>query len=210
MQTRSARPRVPAKRDERPRDSRANGGGAKPIPALRALALIALLCAEAPLLPTADAAIARDIDEKTTALKALDRASASDPAVAEAIRELQEAIASGERAGKQLWDEIHRNEESMKALQAEKQALVAANQDLERTKLILSSGLIGALVTAFVAIFGAVTSARRSRAESDLKRLDVIVRARDLQKNGVRLPSDIVQIYGLDAPAATPAGQAPV
>lgn len=170
--------------------------------------LSALLVLVAVLLPPliSHAEIARDIDAKTATLKTLDRASANDPAVAEAIRELREAIASGERAGKELWEEIRRNEASMKALQAEKQALVKANEDLERTKLILSSGLIGALVTAFVAIFGAVTSARRSRAESDLKRLDVIVKARDLQKNGVRLPDDIVHVYGLEPRADTRAG----
>ena len=161
----------------------------------------ALFVAAMLTVPAAHAEIARKIDEKTAELKALDRASASDPDVAKAIQELRDAIASGERAGKDLWDEIHRNEESLKALEAEKQALVQANQDLERSKLILSSGLIGALVTAFVAIFGAVTSARRSRADSDLKRLDVIVRARDLQKNGIRLPGDIVRVYGLDGPA---------
>lgn len=163
--------------------------------------VLALLVAGLLPSPRADAEIARQIDEKTAALKALDRASANDPAAADAIRELREAIASGERAGKELWEEIRRNEESMKALQAEKQSLVKANEDLERTKLILSSGLIGALVTAFVAIFGAVTSARRSRADSDLKRLDVIVKARELQKNGVRLPADIVQVYGLEPPS---------
>jgi len=94
-------------------------------------------------------------------------------------------------------------------LQKEKQALLDANQRLERTQIVLGSGLIGALVTAVVGILGAITSSRRSRADSDLKRLEVIVRARELQQKGVPLPSDIVQGYGLDArqlPVATPVG----
>jgi hypothetical protein len=158
--------------------------------------------------PLARAEIARDIDRRTAELKALDRASAADPAVAQAISELREAIASGERAGAQLWAEINEHKAAVEALQKEKRELQDANQKLERVQTVLGSGLIGALVTAFVAIFGAVTTSRRSRADSDLKRLDVIVRARDLQKTGVPLPPAIVQAYGLAEPMPQPRASA--
>lgn len=149
----------------------------------------------------AHAEIAREIDKRTVELKALERASASDLAAAQAIADLKDAIERGERAGAQLWAEINEHKATVEALQREKRELQDANQRLERTQTILGSGLIGALVTAFVAIFGAVTNSKRSRADSDLKRLDVIVKARDLQQSGVPLPHDIVQAYGLgDAP----------
>jgi hypothetical protein len=166
---------------------------------MRLVPHLTLLCAAIAMLtaPVAHAEIARDIDRRTAELKALERASADDPAVGQAIAELRAAIESGERAGAQLWDEINQHKAAVEALQAEKRELQEANQKLERVQTVLGSGLIGALVTAFVAIFGAVTTSRRSRADSDLKRLDVIVKARDLQKGGVQLPADIVRAYGL-------------
>lgn len=162
-----------------------------------ALSVLLIAC----VVPAAHAEIAREIDKRTVELKALERASASDPAAAQAIAELKDAIERGERAGAQLWTEINEHKAAVEALQKEKRELQEANQRLERTQTVLGSGLIGALVTAFVAIFGAVTNSKRSRADSDLKRLDVIVKARDLQSSGVPLPNDIVQAYGLgDAP----------
>jgi hypothetical protein len=158
--------------------------------------------------PVARAEIAREIDRRTAELKVLERASASDPAVGQAIAELRAAIDSGERAGAQLWDEINEHKAAVEALQREKRELQEANQKLERIQTVLGSGLIGALVTAFVAIFGAVTSSRRSRADSDLKRLDVIVKARGLQASGVPLPRDIVDAYGLGETALRPSASA--
>jgi hypothetical protein len=160
-------------------------------------------------LPPAMAEIARDIDRRTAELKQVEAAAQNpaalnEPAVAKQIAELKASIAAGERAGADLWAQIKEGEQQREALQKEKQALIEANQRLERTQIVLGSGLIGALVTAVVGIFGAVTSSRRSRADSDLKRLDVIVRARELQQKGVPLPSDIVQGYGL---AARPSGE---
>jgi len=134
------------------------------------------------------AAIARDIEEKTGEARALLHAQPGDPAVAERIRALEDAIKRGEQASKQLWVDIERLESEKKALQAEV-------RNLERIQTVLTSGLIGALVTAAVAILGIFTTARRSRADRDLKRLEVLEKATELKSKGVGVPMDIQTAY---------------
>ncbi len=68
-------------------------------------------------------------------------------------------------------------------------------QVLEQVQTVLTSGLVGAIVTAPVAIMGAVASARTSRAEWDLKRLDVVEKVVALKKAGVGVPRDIAEDY---------------
>ena|SRR5690349_19259844 len=135
----------------------------------------------------ASAVIAEDIEKKTEALK---HAAASDAATAKMLTELQDAITQGEAASSRLRDNI-------KALENEKLALQEENRKLERVQTILASGLIGALVTAGVAILGVFVNVRRSRAERDLKRLEVVEKAGALQAKGVAIPEDIQSEYGV-------------
>lgn len=118
----------------------------------------------------ADAAIARDIEEKTEELRAT--ASSGDAATAEKIRALEEAIQRGEKASAGLWSQI-------KSLEAEKAARENEKRALEKIQVVLTSGLIGALVTAFVAILGVFLNHSRGRAERDLKRLEVLAKTVD-------------------------------
>jgi len=60
---------------------------------------------------------------------------------------------------------------------------------------MLTSGLIGALVTAAVAVIGALTNFRRSRADRDFRRLEVLEKATQLQASGIGVPPDILQDY---------------
>jgi hypothetical protein len=150
---------------------------------LGGIAGLCVLLASAPV----GAVIAEDIEKKTEALK---RAAESDAATAEMITDLQNAIKQGEAASSKLWDNI-------KALEKEKLALQDENRKLERVQTILASGLIGALVTAGVAIFGVLVNVRRSRAERDLKRLEVVEKAGVLQAKGIAIPADIQSEYGV-------------
>jgi predicted RNase H-like nuclease (RuvC/YqgF family) len=148
----------------------------------------------------AHAEIARDIESKTEDLRrAMD---AEDPQVRTKIRELEEAIRRGEGASKDLWSNIEELEQQKASLQAE-------NSKLEKIQTVMASGLIGALVTATVAILGVFGNLRRSRAERDLRRLEVVEKARELEGKGVPVPTDIRNEYGLGPTARSATAQAP-
>jgi hypothetical protein len=66
---------------------------------------------------------------------------------------------------------------------------------LVQVQTALTSGLIGAIVTAIVAIGGAIINSRNSKPERDLKRLAVLEKAHELQSAGVSLPDDIRHAY---------------
>ena len=91
---------------------------------------------------------------------------------------------------------LKRGEEINASLQSEVETLKTERAQLVQVQTALTSGLIGAIVTALVAIIGAVMGSRNSRADRDLKRLAVIEKARELQAAGIRLPDDIAQTYG--------------
>jgi len=121
---------------------------------------------------------------------ALATASASEKVLA-----LQAAIKRGEQASAGLWTQIKTLEEQKAALENEKRAL-------EKIQVVLTSGLIGALVTAFVAVLGTFLNFSRGRAERDLKRLEVLETALELESKGVHVPADIEAAYkGRSAPA---------
>jgi len=121
---------------------------------------------------------------------ALATASASEKVLA-----LQAAIKRGEQASAGLWTQIKTLEEQKAALENEKRAL-------EKIQVVLTSGLIGALVTAFVAVLGTFLNFSRGRAERDLKRLEVLEKALELESKGVHVPADIEAAYkGRSAPA---------
>jgi len=90
---------------------------------------------------------------------------------------------------------LKRGEEIKASLQSEVETLKTERAQLVQVQTALTSGLIGAIVTALVAIGGAIIGSRNSRPDRDLKRLAVLEKARELQSAGVQLPDDIAQAY---------------
>lgn len=141
-------------------------------------ALLAVL-----LLATPHAAGA--IEAATEALRDELRQARADPGhttQSEKLAELARAISQGEAASQGLRAQI----DSLKEEKAK----------LERIQAILTSGLIGALVTALVAVLGALSKFSGWRVERDLKRLEVIERAHRLNEDGVKVPADILRDAG--------------
>jgi HAMP domain-containing protein len=135
---------------------------------------------------SAGAEIARDIERKTEDLRA--SATASDAATRDKVAALEEAIRRGERASAGLMTQIKTLEDQKAALEDEKRAL-------EKVQVVLTSGLIGALVTALVAILGTFLNFSRGRAERDLKRLEVLEKSVELEAKGIHVPDDIDAAY---------------
>jgi hypothetical protein len=90
---------------------------------------------------------------------------------------------------------LKRGEEINASLQSEVEALKIERAQLVQVQTALTSGLIGAIVTAIVAIGGAIINSRNSKPERDLKRLAVLEKAHELQSAGVPLPEDIMYAY---------------
>jgi hypothetical protein len=130
---------------------------------------------------------ADDIDRAVKDVKAIIKSGGSSETDAK-LRSLDEAVAEGEKASARLRSEIA-------DLEREKSELQQERSDLQRVQSILASGLIGALVTAVVAVLGAISSRGRSKAERDLKRLEVLEKSRSLQKSGIDIPADIIRHY---------------
>lgn len=137
--------------------------------------LLQLLVTACCLLPLAGhAEIARHLDEELDrGRRVVDASPVGETAEAQ-IRSLKEAIARGETASKQLREEI---------------------QSLEKIQTVLTSGLIGAVVTAIVALISAFTNFSRTRADRDFRRLEVIEKAHQLKVAGVHVPGDILHNY---------------
>jgi hypothetical protein len=72
--------------------------------------------------------------------------------------------------------------------------------ELKQVQTTLTSGLIGAVVTALVAIAGAIFKPLGSRVERDLKRLEVVEKVAALQVKRIAVPPDIVQTYETKRP----------
>lgn len=123
---------------------------------------------------TGHAEIARHLDEELDRGRLVVESSPAGEAAQNQIRSLKEAIARGEAASKQLREEIQR---------------------LEKIQAMLTSGLIGAVVTAIVALLSAFANFRRSRADRDFRRLEVIEKAHQLKSAGVHVPADILRNY---------------
>lgn len=67
--------------------------------------------------------------------------------------------------------------------------------DLEKIQTTLTSGLIGAIVTAIIAILGIVFKTFDSRSERDLKRLEVIEKIAELKAKGIDVPENLKRKY---------------
>jgi hypothetical protein len=99
----------------------------------------------------------------------------------ERINALNAAIKQGQDAAKELRGRIDE-------LEREK-------RDLEKVQTALTSGLIGALIAAIVAIAGALGKFWTSKAERDLKRLEVIDKLAGLEARDVAVPVEIRRQY---------------
>ena len=136
---------------------------------------------------------------------------AASPVSAAAIKEINEASSEARQAlatsaanpqtrgtvsTARLEAALKRGEEINASLQSKVETLKTERAQLVQVQTALTSGLIGAVVTALMAIGGAIISSRNSRADRDLKRLAVIEKARELQGAGIRLPDDIAKTYG--------------
>jgi chromosome segregation ATPase len=133
------------------------------------------------------AVAADEIDRQTAAARAeLARRDAGTAPDEARVAALEAAIARGEAASKDLRGQIDAYQKQV--------------AELRESRNLLASGLVGAVVTAIVAIMGALTNARRSQAERDLKRLEVLEKASQLRAQGLPLPPDIVRL--LDGGAA--------
>lgn len=139
--------------------------------------LLLSLCATAP------AAIER-INEASEEVRAALEASHGElsPTAQASLRKLEAALENGERINTSLKDQV-------KALEQER-------EKLQEAQIVLKSGLIGALVTAIVAILGAFVTSRNSKPERDLKRLAVIEKVRELKAANVKLPPDLARADG--------------
>jgi hypothetical protein len=139
-----------------------------------------------------------------TLIVALPTSAAAIKEIKDASAEAREALAASAEHSQtgsavstaRLEAALKRGEEINASLQSEVEALKTERAQLVQVQTALTSGLIGAIVTALVAIGGAIMGSRNSRADRDLKRLAVIEKARELQSAGIRLPDDIAKAYG--------------
>lgn len=106
---------------------------------------------------------------------------ASAPSMAAAMARLEAALKRGQ--------------EINESLNAQVEQLKSEREELVRTKELLASGLIGALVTIAVGVGGALISSRNSRPERDLKRLEAIEKAVKLDDAGIQLPEDVARRF---------------
>jgi hypothetical protein len=132
---------------------------------------------------------------------AVPRAYAIDAAISELRRRLDEGedtlavIAIAEQT-------ISKGEKAIEELRKEVSNLQSQKAELQRIQTALTSGLIGALVTAAIAIIGAVFKAMSSKVHRDLRRLEVAEKLSELQSKGISIPADISKSYMASAPAA--------
>jgi hypothetical protein len=120
-------------------------------------------------------------DEVRAAMAASDSPELS-PAARESLRKLEAALERGASINDSL-------ESQVKALEDER-------AKLQQAQTVLTSGLVGALVTAIVAILGAFVTSRNSKPDRDLKRLAVIEKVRELKAANVKLPPDLARADG--------------
>lgn len=112
------------------------------------------------------------------------KAGTLSPEAEASLQRLERALENGERVNASLHSQVA-------TLQEER-------AKLQQAQTVLTSGLVGALVTAIVAILGAFVTSRNSRPDRDLKRLAVIEKVRELKAAKVKLPRDLACADGSD------------
>jgi Flp pilus assembly protein TadB len=174
----------------------------------RTLAVMGLFVALAAPQPLVLAAAMKEIDEASSAAREAARRAieaANDkntpeheparlpPSVSTELNRLERALERGEQINSSLRSEV--------------QALERERAQLVQVQAVLTSGLVGALVTAVVAVAGAVVSSRNSRPERDLKKLAVLEKLHELRGAGVQVPADIEATYSARKSEARSASQ---
>lgn len=120
-------------------------------------------------------------------------------AIREAISELRERLENAENTEEVIViaeKTIQQGEQAIEELKGEVQRLKDEKAELEKIQTALTSGLIGAVVTAVVAVIGFIFKAMSSKVDRDLKRLEVAEKLFALESEGVSIPGDIRQKYG--------------
>lgn len=156
---------------------------------------ITLLCLQGLFFVPCSFAAMREIDEASAAAReVLEQARAADmhnPSSKSSAAPLTLSNAEIVR----LETALERGEQINTSLRTQIEALEAERAKLVQIQAVLTSGLVGALVTAIVAIAGAFVTSRNSRPDRDLKRLNVLEKVQELQQAGIPLPSDITKNY---------------
>lgn len=90
---------------------------------------------------------------------------------------------------------IKKGEKTIETLNNQIAKLETEKAELERTQTALTSGLIGALVTAIIAIISAVSRTINSKVDRDYRRLEVVQMLSELESKGITVPPDIEKKY---------------
>jgi septal ring factor EnvC (AmiA/AmiB activator) len=139
------------------------------------------------------------------AISDVENAKKNDPAFAQVVEHLQQTIDDGKHTIADLRVQSDRLEDEKTALQKQKDLLELKNNELhdkqaglERVQTALASGLVGAILTALVAIAGVILKTLGSRVERDLRQLEIVEKVAALRKAGVEPPADLVSRYGVE------------
>jgi len=103
-----------------------------------------------------------------------------------------------------LESEVKAGETASNNLKTQIDSLNAEKQKLLNVQTALICGLIGAMVTAAVAIACALSSFGRSRVDRDYRRLEVLDKAQALAERGLNIPTDIMLTYFREKSTASP------
>lgn len=119
-------------------------------------------------------------------------------AISAAVSELRERLENAENTEAVIViaeQTIKEGEKTIDTLREEISRLESEKAELERVQTTLTSGLIGAFVTAIIAIVGAVSRTVNSRVERDYRRLEVVQKLAELNSQGISTPADIQTKY---------------
>jgi hypothetical protein len=134
--------------------------------------------------------VIRDVKEE---LEQLDRAKPTGPADVNGAGPIDSSALSEKLAvARRVIDE---GEHAIDDLNAQIDKLDKEKMSLQQVQTALTSGLIGAIVTAIVAIAGVIIKTLSSRVDKDIKRLGVVEKIAELSGKGIRVPADIIRTY---------------
>lgn len=123
-------------------------------------------------------------------------------AIEAAISELRARLAEAEDTEEVIdiaEQTINEGKQTIERLRNEVDKLQSEKADLKEVQATLTSGLIGALVTAFIAIVGTVSKLINSKAERNLRRLEIMEKLTELESKGITIPGDIRKNYAASA-----------
>ncbi len=116
----------------------------------------------------------------------------------EAINDLSEKILEGsdiDTSRKRAEGVINEGKMLIADLKKQVDELESEKAELQRVQTTLTGSLIGAIITAIVAIAGVVLKTLGSRGDKDLKRLEALQKLSELEGKGISVPIDIQKRY---------------